>query len=405
MNVTRYLAGKFDDGGPDSFSSTVTRIAISSIAVGLAVMIVSFSILEGFRHEIERKVFTFGAHLHILRYDDNNSVEGSPMPANLVLDDLRRAPQIDQIHSFARKTAIIKTRTEVLGVVVKGVAKDYVKAPMVQNLVAGQFIRYNEDGTASDDVLISQKIADKLNLKVGDSTIFFFIQNPPRLRKFRIQGIYKTGLDEFDEVFVLGDIRQIRELNDWPAGVVGGYEVLLKDVTRLDVVADSLYKNLASDVAVDKITNQYSQLFDWLKLLQRNVIIFLILIIFVAAFNMISTLLIMMLERTSMIGLLKALGATDGQISRVFFYKGVPIAVKGLLWGNVIGLGFCAFQYFTHALPLDPENYYMDTVPIHWDWLIILGLNGAILLTALMAVMLPTIFIARIRPVTAIKFD
>ena len=405
MNVTRYLAGKFDDNGPDSFSATVTRIAVSSIAVGLAVMIISFSILEGFRHEIERKVFTFGAHLHVIRYDENNSVEGSPMPASLVRDDLRRAPQIDQMHAFARKTAIIKTRTEVQGVVVKGVAKDYVKAPMVQNLVGGQFIRFNEDGSASNDVIISQKIADKLDLKVGDSTIFFFIQNPPRLRKFRIQGIYKTGLDEFDEVFVLGDIKQIRDLNDWPPGTVGGYEVLLKDVSRLDAVADSLYKNLAADVSIDKITNQYAQLFDWLKLLQRNVVIFLVLIIFVAAFNMISTLLIMMLERTSMIGLLKALGATDSQISRVFFYKAAPIALKGLIYGNLIGLGFCAIQYYGRVLPLDPENYYMDTVPIHWNPLILLGLNGSILITALLAIMVPTIFIARIRPVTAIKFD
>lgn len=404
MNVSRYLASKFDAGGPQSFSFTVTRIAVASIAIGLAVMIVSFSILEGFRHEIQRKVFTFGAHLHVVRYDDNNSIEGTPMPASLVRDDLRRAPQVAQMHAFARKTAIIKTRNEVMGVVVKGVAKDYVQAPMVQNLVAGQFIRF-PDSVASEDVLISQKIADKLSLKVGDSTLFYFIQNPPRLRKFRIQGIYKTGLDEFDELFVLGDIRQLRELNDWAPSMVGGFEVLLKDVNRLDPVADSLYKNLASDVSVEKITVQYSQLFDWLKLLQRNVVIFLILIIFVAAFNMVSTLLIMMLERTNMIGLLKALGATDGQIRRVFFYKGVPIALKGLVAGNLVGLGFCAIQYYTHALPLDPENYYMDTVPIHWDPTIIIGLNIAILTTALVAIMLPTVFISRIRPVAAIKFD
>lgn len=404
MNVSRYLASKFDAGGPKSFSFTVSRIAIASIAIGLAVMIVSFSILEGFRHEIQRKVFTFGAHLQVVRYDDNNSIEGTPMPASLVRDDLRRAPQVDQMHAFARKTAIIKTRNEVMGVVVKGVAKDYVQAPMVQNLVAGQFIRF-PDSTASEDIIISQKIAEKLSLKVGDSTLFYFIQNPPRLRKFRIQGIYKTGLDEFDELFVLGDIRQLRELNDWAPSMVGGFEVLIKDVDRLDVVADSLYKNLASDVSVEKITVQYSQLFDWLKLLQRNVIIFLILIIFVAAFNMISTLLIMMLERTNMIGLLKALGATDRQIGAMFIYKGVPLALKGLLLGNVVGVGFCALQYYTHLMPLDPENYYMDTVPIHWDPTIIVGLNIAILLTAVLAIMIPTIFIARIRPVAAIKFD
>ncbi len=404
MNVTRYLARKFDDAGADSFSSSVTRIAITSIAIGLAVMIVSFSILEGFRTQIEKKIFTFGAHLHISKYDTNNALEGTPIKSNLVVDDLRNSPQIEQFHAFARKTAIIKTRTDVLGVVVKGVAKDYVEAPMSRDIVAGQFIRF-PDTTASDDVLISQKIADKLNLKVGDSTLFYFIQNPPRLRKFRIQGIYKTGLDEFDEIFVLADIRQIRVLNGWPNSLVGGYEVLLKDVSRLDPVADSLYKTLATDVTVDKITNQYSQLFDWLRLLHRNVIIFLILIIFVAAFNMVSTLLIMMLERTSMIGLLKALGATDGQISQVFFYKGIPLVFKGLLWGNVVGIGFCAIQYFTHILPLNPENYYMDTVPIYWDWTIILGLNLAILATAVVAVFLPTIFISRIRPVAAIRFD
>ncbi|UOG73493.1 ABC transporter permease [Hymenobacter tibetensis] len=381
----------------------MTKIAIISIALGLAVMIVSFSILEGFRNEIQSKIFSFGAHLTVSKYDTNNSIEIEPISGPALVQDLNRFPQVKSAQPFARKTAIIKTQDEVLGVVLKGISEVGSRSPMRQNLVAGNFINFPD--SASNDVLLSRKVADKLRLKVGDRVLFYFIQNPPRVRPFRVSGIYQTGLDEFDEVYVIGDLRQIRELNAWPDSLVGGVEVVLKDFNRLDPVAEDMYENLRYDLKLDKITDQYAQLFDWLQLLNRNVVIFLLLIIFVATFNMVATIFIMILERTNMIGILKAVGATDRQIRSMFFYRGLSLTVRGMLFGNLVGLGFCALQYYTHLIPLDPENYYMDRVPVFWDPAIIVLLNVATFATSLLAVLIPTYLISRIKPVAAIKFD
>ncbi|SNR61483.1 ABC transporter permease [Hymenobacter mucosus] len=405
MNVSQYISNKID-GGADSgsFTSSVTKIAIISIAMGLAVMVVSFAILEGFRNEIQSKIFSFGSHLQISKYDTNNSLEVEPIGEPQLIQELKRNPQVKSFQPFARKTAIIKTKDEVLGVVLKGIDEKNGQSLMRKNLVEGKFLSF-PDSSASNDVLVSRKVADKLRLKPGDNAQFYFIQNPPRVRRFTVRGIYQTGLDEFDEVYVIGDIRQVRDLAGWPDSLVGGMEVTLKDFRRLDIVADNLYENLRYDLKLDKITEQYAQLFDWLQLLNRNVVIFLLLIIFVATFNMVATIFIMILERTNMIGVLKAIGATDNQIRSMFFFRGLSLTMRGMLYGNIVGLGFCAIQYFFHPIPLDPENYYMDRVPIHWDLFIILVLNAATFLTSLLAVLIPTYLIARIKPVTAIKFD
>ncbi|MDU0371634.1 ABC transporter permease [Hymenobacter endophyticus] len=404
MNVSQYISNKIDGADAGSFTSSVTKIAIISIAMGLAVMVVSFAILEGFRNEIQNKIFSFGSHLQISKYDTNNSLEVEPIAGPRLVQELRRNPQVVSMQPFARKTAIIKTKDEVLGVVLKGIDEKSGKSPMRKNLVAGKFISFT-DTAASNDILLSRKVADKLRLKPGDKALFYFIQTPPRVRQFTVRGIYQTGLDEFDEAYVIGDIGQVRQLNAWPDSLVGGMEVTLKDFNRLDPVADNIYENLRYDLKLDKITDQYAQLFDWLQLLNRNVVIFLILIIFVATFNMVATIFIMILERTNMIGVLKAIGATDNQIRSMFFFRGLSLTMRGMLYGNIIGLGFCAIQYFFHPIPLDPENYYMDRVPIHWDPFIIIVLNVATFLTSLLAVLIPTYLIARIKPVVAIKFD
>ena len=407
MNVARYISQKID-GGADSgsFTSSVTKIAIISIAMGLAVMVVSFAILQGFRNEIQNKIFSFAAHLQISRYDTNNSLEVAPIGGPRLVKQLHQFGQVKSTQPYAVKTAIIKTKDEVLGVVLKGISETDGLSPMRENLADGKFLTF-PDSAASDDVLLSRKIADKLRLKVGDKTLFYFIQNPPRVRQFRVTGIYSTGLDEFDDVFVIGDIRQVRGLNSpaWADSLVGGMEVVLKDFNTIDRTYDTFYEQLPYDLKIDKVTDQYAQLFDWLQLLNRNVVIFLILIIFVATFNMVATIFIMILERTNMIGVLKAIGATDNQIRSMFFFRGLNLTVRGMLIGNLVGVGFCALQYYFHLIPLDPENYYMDRVPIHWNFNMLLLLNVATFSTSLLAVLIPTYLIARIRPVTAIKFD
>ncbi|MHC2991160.1 ABC transporter permease [Pontibacter sp. HJ8] len=404
MNISKYISDKISEVQAGSFTTSVTKIAIISIAAGIAIMIVSFAILEGFRNEIREKIFSFGAHLQISKYDTNNSFEGAPISSATGINSTEDIPGIQHIQPFARKTAIIKTDDEVLGVVLKGVGKDYDLDAMKQNLDEGKLISFN-DTASSKDVMLSRRIADKLRLKVGDEAIFYFIQNPPRARKLKVSGVFNTGLEEFDEVFVIGDLQLIRELNNWPDSVAGGVEILLKDFDQIDVVADQVFDKMNYDLQLEKITDRHAQLFDWLQLLRKNVIIFLVLIIFVATFNMVSTVFIMIIERINMIGVLKAVGATDAQIRKIFYFRGLNLTLKGMLWGNVIGLGFCVIQYYFEVIPLDPENYYMDTVPISWNFGVIVILNVITLLMTMLAILIPAAMVARIKPVKAIKFD
>ncbi|MDX5481775.1 MAG: ABC transporter permease [Hymenobacteraceae bacterium] len=402
MNISKYISDKISEVHVGSFTTSVTKIAIISIAAGIAIMIVSFAILEGFRDEIREKIFSFGAHLQVSKYDTNNSYEGAPVSRDIgVTEDIAG---IKKIQPFARKTAIIKTDEEVLGVVLKGVGEDYDLSAMQQNLKGGSLITFN-DTTSSKEVLLSQSVASKLRLNVGDEAIFYFIQNPPRARKLQVKGIFNTGLEEFDEVFVIGDIELIRELNNWPDTLVGGIEIVLKNFDQIDRVADEVFEQMHYDLQLEKITDRHAQLFDWLKLLRKNVIIFLVLIVFVATFNMVSTVFIMIIERINMIGVLKALGATDAQIRKVFYFRGLSLTLKGMLWVNIIGLGFCAIQYYFELIPLDPENYYMDRVPISWNVGVIIALNVITLLLTMLAILIPAAMVARIKPVKAIKFD
>lgn len=404
MNVSKYISEKISEVQSGSFTTSVTKIAIISIAAGIAIMIVSFAILEGFRNEIRDKIFSFGAHLQISKYDTNNSFEGAPISTATGINSTEDIPGIAHIQSFARKTAIIKTDEEVLGVVVKGVDKGYDLSAMQQNLDEGKLIGFN-DTASSMDVMLSRRIADKLRLKVGDEAIFYFIQNPPRARKLKVSGVFNTGLEEFDEVFVIGDLQLVRELNNWPDTLVGGVEILLKDFEQIDLVADQVFDQMNYDLQLEKITDRHAQLFDWLQLLRKNVVIFLVLIIFVATFNMVSTVFIMIIERINMIGVLKAVGATDAQIRQIFYFRGLSLTLKGMFWGNLIGLGFCVIQYYFEIIPLDPENYYMDTVPISWNFGIIVILNVITLLMTMLAILIPAAMVARIKPVRAIKFD
>lgn len=367
-------------------------------------MIVSFAILEGFRSEIREKIFGFGAHIQISKYDTNNSYEGSPISKSIGLSTTDSIPGIKQTQSYARKTAIIKTEDEVLGVVLKGVDDEYDLTDMRQNLDGGELISFN-DSASSKDVMLSRRIANKLKLKVGDEAIFYFIQNPPRARKLTVSGIFNTGLEEFDEVFVIGDIKLIRELNNWPDSLVGGIEIKLTDAEQIDQVANQVFDQMNYDLQLEKVTDRHAQLFEWLQLLQKNVVIFLVLIVFVATFNMVSTVFIMIIERINMIGVLKAVGATDAQIRTIFYFRGLNLTIKGMLWGNLIGIGFCAIQYHFKVIPLDPENYYMDTVPISWNVGVIVLLNVITLVLTMLAILIPAAMISRIKPVKAIKFD
>ena len=403
MNVSWFIAKRIRSGKAGTFSSLVVKISIASIAIGLATMIVSIAILEGFRTSIHDKIFSFGGHIQVTKYNLNNYQEEEPFSIDSV-GPLNKLPDIVSMQSYAVKTALLKTDEEVQGVLFKGIGTDANREAFSKNILQGSMPVYQESAK-SMEVMISKKMADKLKLKLNDKVVVFFMQNPPRARKLIIKGIFQTGLEEFDEVYLIGDLRIIQDINHWPADKIGGYEVYIKDFNQLDETTKHVFDAMPYDMQLQKITDKYVQIFDWLILLDNNVIILLTLIMIVASFNMVATIIILIMERTNMIGSLMALGAAKEQINVIFVWIGIRMISKGLLIGNIVGLGLCALQYFFKIIPLDPANYYIEYVPIAWDWLLIILLNICLFVLISLVITLPLIIISRLKVIRAIKFS
>ena len=405
MNLSYFISSRINKSKTSSFSSVIHKIAIASIGLGLAVMLISFLILRGFQETIRERIVSFGGHLQLSRYTVGSLYGENPVPANL---EFAQNPEeydfIKHVQKFAYKPGLLKTEDEVHGVILKGIGSDFSTENFGRNMVKGEVPAFS-DTAVSTQVVISQKIADKLRLSFNDEVIMYLVQTPPRFRRLQIKGIYSTGMEDFDESLILGDINLIRQLNNWPDTLVGGYEVFVKDFDKLDEAQEELYEASHYNYYVEKVTDRNIQIFEWLGLLDRNVVIFLTIILFVAFFNIISILLILIMERTPMIGTMMALGATNGQLRRIFMYNGMQMVIKGMLWGNLIGLGFGALQYYFQLIPLDKENYYMDFVPIQWNWPLIVILNIVVFGISLLIMLIPTIVISRIQPIKAIKFD
>jgi len=363
-------------------------------------------IFKGFQTEISDKIFSFTAHIQLTKFDASQSYQSAPISTQRPLrNQLKALPEIAHIQAFSQKPALLKTDIEIMGALIKGIAKDFDTLRFQKNMVAGSSISFN-DSTNSNDLIISKKFANKLKLKVGDTIVVYFFQEPPRFRKMNIKGIYETGLEDFDDKIVLADNKLIQRLNNWADTLTGGYEIFVKDFSTLDKgVTEKVLDLLDYDMAIDTVTSQYAHLFDWFEMLNRNVIIFLTIILVVASFNVVSVLLILIMERTNMIGSLKAFGATNQLIKRIFFYHGLQIVFKGIGLGNLLALGLGFIQYQFKLIPLDPENYYMNTVPIAWDWLNIIALNLLLVTIITLILWIPVSIISRITPIKAIRFD
>ncbi len=395
-----------------SFSRPINVIAIIGIALGLAVMILAVSILTGFKQQIRDKVAGFGAHIQVVNFDANLSYETVPVSsAQPFADKIRNNPGIRNIQVFATKAGIIKTDENIQGVVLKGIGSDYDWSFFRTNVVEGEVVTVT-DTARTDEVLISKKVTDMLGLKLGDDFSMFFVQDPPRMRKFTIKGIYETSLEEFDKTYLFCDIEHIRRLNGWKEGQVSGFEIFINDFDELDymtnVVRDAIGYRMAEEEEQLKVTNirmRYPQIFDWLGFQDTNVIIILLLMILVAGFNMISGLLILILEKTNMIGVLKALGAENKVIRSVFLYQAAWLIARGLLWGNIIGIGLALLQLKTEFISLDPASYYLSSVPINLEPLHILLLNAGTMAAIILMLLIPSQLIARITPVKAIRYD
>lgn len=398
--------------GKRNFSRSIIAIATFGIALGLTVMIVAVAIVTGFKNEISNKVTGFGAHIQILNLDSNLSFETLPVPAGLEsVQQIQGLDGIKNVQQFAIKAGIIKTGDEIHGAVLKGVDNQYDWGFIEEHLSVGKIIAVN-DTVRTNGVVISENTANLLKLGVNDRFTMYFIQEPPRARTFTIEGIYNTSLEEFDRLYIYSDIKQVQRLNNWHGGQVSGYEVLLEKMEDLPELTNKVRELVAFDflddgsrLRVETIREKYTQIFDWLSLQDMNVVILILLMLIVAGFNMISGLLILILERTNMIGILKALGTTNASVRKIFLYQSGYLTIVGLLWGNLIGLLICLAQKYLNMVPLDPSSYYLDTVPINLNLFHILLLNLGTMVITFIFLLIPSMIISRISPDKSIRFN
>ena len=393
-------------------SPPAIRIAIVSMALGLAVMILSVAIVIGFKKEVRNKVVGFGSHIQITHFDSNTSYETHPIAvSDSLLNSLQTIPNIRHVQVFATKPAIMKTDNDFQGVVLKGIDENFDWDFFKKNLKEGNVLDIQPDST-NNNVLISSIIADKLLLKTGDSFTCYFIQDPPRTRRYTIAGIYQTNFSDYDKLFIIGDIKQIRRLSDWDNDMASGVELLLNNYNELDFTYETVYYDLA--IQTDRLGNHYYPrsirqlnpgIFAWLDVLNINVVIILVLMALVAGFSMISGLLIIILERANLIGILKAMGENNTNIRKIFLYVSAFLIGKGLLWGNLIALSICIVQKFTGILKLNPEVYYVSEVPVElnvWSWILI---NLGTLIVTLLMLIGPSYLVAKISPAKTIRFE
>ncbi len=415
MNLPYFIAQRLIKGRREetSFSRPINVIAIIGIAMGLAVMILAVAILTGFKQQIREKVVGFGSNIQVMNFDSNISFETTPISdTQKFIPKLKQIPGIQHVQVFATKAGIIKTVADIQGVVLKGIGSDFDWRYFKSNMINGNVFTVSDTGRPSNNVIISKKISDMLRVHTGDTIRMHFIQDPPRMRSFIISGIYETSLEEFDKIYVFCDIRHIKKLNGWSDDQVSGFEIFINDFDKLDemtmAVRDTIGYKISEKEAKFKVTNirtKYPQIFDWLNFQDVNVIIIIFLMLIVAGFNMISGLLILILEKTNMIGVLKALGSEDSIIRRIFLYQAAYLIGKGLLWGNLIGIGLAYIQLKTGVLTLDASSYYIKTVPVNLQLSHILLLNAGTMAAIIIMLLVPSNLISRITPVKAIKYD
>ena len=413
MNLEYFIAKRIHfQQGRKNVSRPAVRIATIGIALGLTVMLIAVAVVIGFKQEIRNKTIGFGGHIQITNFDNNNTYEMNPIKVNdTLMNRISAVPGVRHVQRFCTKPGIIKTKTEFQGIVLKGIDKGFDWNFFKSNLVEGRIPDVSSEKPLRE-VLISKYLANLLKLKLGDSFFTYFIQDQIRARKFKIVGIYSTNFIDYDKLFILTDMRHVQQLNDWDSASFSGLEVLINDFNKIDEVGDAVYAvtsnkfNKEGQTYYTQTIKQLNpQIFSWLDLLDMNVWVILILMLAVAGFNMISGLLILILERTSMIGILKSMGATNWSVRKVFIYHSAFLIGKGMLWGNVIGLSLCAIQYFTGIIPLDPESYYTATVPITFNWLYISLLNLGTLIASLLMMIGPSYLITKILPAKIIRYE
>lgn len=417
MNLELFIARRIHFGnqkGDKRVSSPAIKIAIAGVAIGLAAMILSVSIVVGFKTEVRNKVIGFGSHIQITNFENNASYDMHPIRVDEdVLTKLRNTNGVKHVEVFSTKPGIIKTDGDFQGIVLKGIGADYDWNFFKQNMVEGDIIAMN-DSAVSNQVIISKYIANKLGLKVDDSFITYFIQGPKdiRFRKFHISGIYSTNFEDYDKMFVVSDIRHVQKLSGWDNDQVSGIELLVDDYNKLDDVRADIFLDMMAHRDSDDntfyartIKELNPTIFNWLDLLDTNVVVIIALMLIVSGFTMISGLLILILERANMIGMLKTMGARNYSIRKTFLYVSSFLVMKGMFWGNVIALAIILIQDQFGLIKLDPDTYYVSEMPVDINILYILLLNIGTLAISMLMMVGPSYLIAKISPVKSIRFE
>jgi lipoprotein-releasing system permease protein len=392
-----------------SISAPIINIAISAIAIGMVMMIVSVATGIGLQNKIREKIAAFNGHIIISNYDNNQSeITLLPIAKNQdFYPKFTSVPGVSHIQAIASKAGIIRTETAFEGIIFKGVGNDYQWRNIKEYLVSGRLPNLSQNIT--QEVVISQFLANRLNLKAGDSFNTFFIkenQNQlPNVRRFKIAGIFNSGFQQFDATYIIGDIRHIQRINKWSPNQIGAFEVFVKDFNTIKETGDQVYKKTSSTLDTKTIIEKYSYIFEWLQLFDFNIIVILVVMILVATINMVVALLVLILERTQMIGILKALGANNWSVRKIFLYNAFYLIVRGLFWGNGIGITLLLIQQYFGIIELNPENYYVNQAPVYLNLGYILALNLLTITICALVLLIPSYIITKISPVKAIRFD
>lgn len=400
-----------------SISKPIIKIAIAAIAIGIIMMIISVATGIGLQQKIRQKVAAFNGHIIISIFDDNQSVV-SKVPVSTEQDFypvFQSVEGIKHIQAVATKAGIIRTEDSFEGVIFKGVSDDFLWENIEEYLIEGRKPIIDKKLAENNEIVISEYLANRLFLKNGDQMNTFFMKEdsnqPPNLRVFKIVGIYNSGFQEFDATYILGDIRHIQRMNKWKPNQVGAFEVFVDDFTQIQLKGQEVYnntfnkKNPEQTLDTQTIVDKYFYIFAWLQLFDFNIIVILAIMIVVATINMAVALLVLILERTQMIGILKALGATNWNIRKIFLFNAFHIILRGLFWGNLIALSFIVIQQQFGIITLNPENYYVTVAPVDFNWLYFLLINLGTVLISLLVLLIPSFIVTRISPVKAIRFD
>ena len=410
MNLELFIAKRIigNKAYKSSVSAPIIKIGIAAIAIGIIVMLIAIATGLGLQQKIRDKVVAFNGHIEITNYDTNASDE-SQVP---ILRDQDFYPkfnaveEVTHIQGVATKFAVIRTETDFEGVVIKGVGADYKWDYFKEFLVEGRLPDFS--GKRNEEILISSYLANRLGFKVGDKFQTLFGENlnkMPRIINYEIVGVYNSGFQELDEKFCIADLRHIQRLNKWEANQIGSFEVFIDDFSDIDETYENVFKAIPSMLNATPVNKKYYTVFEWIKIFEANINIIIIIMIIVAGINMITTLLVLILERTNMIGILKALGSSNWSVRKVFLYNASYLIGLGLLWGNLIGLGLLFAQKYFKLFPLNPDTYYVSEAPVylHWDYILIL--NVGTFVACLLMLLIPSVIISRISPVKAIRFE